>query len=96
MNNFKWQYYVSKLPLETRLIEQLLEFRQYHCDGRESSTTDIVAWDTMSWGTEEPRMTSHMHRNRLVTATASSASMVVMSLPSFGSFGQAVSEEKIF
>ena len=91
--NARW---IFLLPLESRLIEQLLEFRQYHYDGCESSTTNIGYLQSLLLETPSPkvpRKTSHMHRNRLATATAS---MVVMALPSFGSFGQAVSEKKIF
>jgi hypothetical protein len=94
--NARW---IFLLPLETHLIEQLLEFRQYHYDGCESSTTNIGYLQSLLLETPSPKVlkkTSHMHRNRLVTATASSASVEVMALPSFGSFGQAVSEEKIF
>jgi hypothetical protein len=43
MNNFKSvnARWIFLLPLESRLIEQLLKFRQYHYDERESSTADI-------------------------------------------------------
>ena len=57
------------MPLESRLIEQLLEFQQYHYDGRESSTTDIVYPQSLLLETPSPkvqRKTSHMQRNRLV------------------------------
>ena len=57
------------MPLESRLIEQLLEFRQYHYYGHESSTTDIGYLQSLLLETPSPkvqRKTSHMHRNRLV------------------------------
>jgi hypothetical protein len=51
--------------------EQLLDLpaRQYHYGGRDTSPTNhlqSMLLYTKSWGTEEPRKTSHMHRNRLV------------------------------
>jgi len=45
--------------------------RQYHYGGGEASPTNTGDFQslllyTKSWCSEEPRKTSHMHRNRLV------------------------------
>jgi len=65
-----WFSYCHSNPI---FCEQLLDLpvRQYHYGGREASPSNTGDLQTMLpytkyWGAEEPRKTSHIHRNRLV------------------------------
>ena len=78
MNNFKWQYYVGKCKMDFPIVTRIPLNRTasgiptvslrwtWIIDNRHRLSSVIVARNTKSWGTEEPRKNSHMHRNRLV------------------------------
>jgi hypothetical protein len=53
MNNFKWHSFVGKCKMDFPITTRIASFENSFCY-------------TKSWGAEEPRKTSHMHKDPLV------------------------------
>jgi hypothetical protein len=64
--NARWIFLLS---LESHLIEQLLEFRQYPYDGRESSTTDTDYLQSLFLETPSPEAPKSRERTLTCTGT---------------------------